>query len=272
MDPYTILGVRGNASEEEIKKAYKKLAKEHHPDKGGSEEKFKEINGAYTQIMKGSDPLNDFPDISEIFNMFINKKVFFKGPRITTSLKLSLEELESGGTYTIKYVRNIPTGKIIQSVTNTPIGVMSMMIPEEIKKEYEIQVNVPKCYDTRNPLVLENAAVGDNVPSSDLEIVVYLSGHKMYKRIEGTLDLQTVINLSLKESLTGFSREIKLLNSDEKVTVECESIVDPYTTKTIEGYGMMISDEIKGNLILKFHVVFPIFLSKETKDKLSELL
>ena len=47
-DYYQILGVSKNASEEEIKKAYRRLAHKYHPDKGGGdEEKFKEINEAY---------------------------------------------------------------------------------------------------------------------------------------------------------------------------------------------------------------------------------
>lgn len=47
-DYYKILGVDKNASPDEIKKAFRKLAHEHHPDKtGGNAEKFKEINEAY---------------------------------------------------------------------------------------------------------------------------------------------------------------------------------------------------------------------------------
>src|SRR3989338_7528354 len=47
-DYYEILGVGKNASQDEIKRAYRKLAHEHHPDKkGGDEKKFKEINEAY---------------------------------------------------------------------------------------------------------------------------------------------------------------------------------------------------------------------------------
>src|SRR3972149_9303364 len=47
-DHYKILGVNKNSSEEEIKKAYRKLAHQHHPDKKtGDEAKFKEINEAY---------------------------------------------------------------------------------------------------------------------------------------------------------------------------------------------------------------------------------
>ncbi len=44
---YEILGVSKDASQEEIKKAYRKKAHKHHPDKGGDEEKFKKINRAY---------------------------------------------------------------------------------------------------------------------------------------------------------------------------------------------------------------------------------
>ncbi len=46
-DYYEILGVSKDASQEEIKKAFHKLAHKYHPDKGGDAEKFKEINEAY---------------------------------------------------------------------------------------------------------------------------------------------------------------------------------------------------------------------------------
>ncbi len=44
---YETLGVEKGCSESEIKKAYRKLSRLHHPDKGGDEHKFKEINAAY---------------------------------------------------------------------------------------------------------------------------------------------------------------------------------------------------------------------------------
>lgn len=52
-DYYQILGVNKNASQEEIKKAYRKLALKYHPDRGGDQSKFKEINEAY-QILGDS--------------------------------------------------------------------------------------------------------------------------------------------------------------------------------------------------------------------------
>ena len=49
-DPYAILGVAKNCSVEDAKKAYRKLASKHHPDKGGSKEKFQEIKEAFELI------------------------------------------------------------------------------------------------------------------------------------------------------------------------------------------------------------------------------
>jgi curved DNA-binding protein len=53
MNYYEILGVNQNSSPEDIKKAYRKLASQHHPDKGGDTAKFQEIQSAYNTL---SDP------------------------------------------------------------------------------------------------------------------------------------------------------------------------------------------------------------------------
>ena len=52
-DYYSILDISRNATESEIKKAFRKKALQEHPDKGGDVEKFKEINKAYSVL---SDP------------------------------------------------------------------------------------------------------------------------------------------------------------------------------------------------------------------------
>lgn len=59
-DPYEVLGVPHGASEDEIKKAYRELARKYHPDNYANnpladlaQEKMKEINEAYATLMKG---------------------------------------------------------------------------------------------------------------------------------------------------------------------------------------------------------------------------
>lgn len=65
---YEILGVDKKASKEEIKKAFRKLAHEYHPDKkSGSEEKFKEINEAYS-ILSDDKRRAEYDSYGRVFN------------------------------------------------------------------------------------------------------------------------------------------------------------------------------------------------------------
>lgn len=82
---YDILGVNEKATPDEIKKAYRKLAVEHHPDKGGNEEKFKQIAEAYSVLSdenkrkqydyQKNNPFPNFggfngPSMDDIINQF----------------------------------------------------------------------------------------------------------------------------------------------------------------------------------------------------------
>jgi molecular chaperone DnaJ len=85
-DLYEVLGVTREASADEIKQAYRKLAREHHPDVNGdpaSEERFKEVAGAYEILsdpekrqrydafgQAGGSGAQGFADIQDIFDMF----------------------------------------------------------------------------------------------------------------------------------------------------------------------------------------------------------
>jgi molecular chaperone DnaJ len=67
-DYYKTLGVDKSASGDDIKKAYRKLAHQFHPDKGkGSEEKFKEVNEAY-QVLSNSEKRSQYDQYGQTFD------------------------------------------------------------------------------------------------------------------------------------------------------------------------------------------------------------
>ncbi|MDP2683786.1 MAG: molecular chaperone DnaJ [bacterium] len=67
-DLYELLGVSKSATQDEIKKAYRKLAHQHHPDKtGGDEKKFKEINSAY-QVLGNEQKRKQYDQFGQNFN------------------------------------------------------------------------------------------------------------------------------------------------------------------------------------------------------------
>jgi len=66
MDYYEVLGVAKTASQDEIKKAFHKLAHKHHPDKGGDEKKFKEINEAY-QVLSDAKKRAQYDQFGRVF-------------------------------------------------------------------------------------------------------------------------------------------------------------------------------------------------------------
>ena len=101
---YNILGLTKNASQDDIKKAYRKLALKHHPDKNfGDDRMFKKINEAY-QILsnpiekKAYDEKNIPENLSNLLNIFLNvffEKIKIKKPTIVP-INIDLEDLYYG--------------------------------------------------------------------------------------------------------------------------------------------------------------------------------
>ena len=131
MDYYKILGLEPTASQEDIKKAYRGLVKVHHPDIGGSEDKFKNISQAYetlsdSQNKKEYDLKNSFSsggfdnffnqfggDFSNMFDNAFNQNA--RGSDVTIRIRLTLEEVYHGTTKRIDTTHsafnvNIPKG------------------------------------------------------------------------------------------------------------------------------------------------------------------
>lgn len=136
---YEILGVSKNATEDEIKKAYRKAAMKNHPDKGGDPEKFKELAQAYEVLSDsqkreiydryGEDALKEgmgggggMHDPFDIFESFFGGNPFGgggsgrgrrqrRGEDVVHPLKVSLEDLYKGITKKLSLSRNVICSK-----------------------------------------------------------------------------------------------------------------------------------------------------------------
>lgn len=111
-NPYEVLGLSNSATLDEVKKKYRKLAKEYHPDVNkdeGSEEKFKEISQAYDDIINPKQA--EFPNINADF--FRNQSAINNFRRslntpITFRIFIELEEAFSDVNKKVEYERLVP--------------------------------------------------------------------------------------------------------------------------------------------------------------------
>ena len=123
MDHYKTLGVNSTAAPDEIKKAYRKLASLHHPDKGGSTAKFQEVQTAYDVLSdpdKRQDYDNpkpqfgnfgqhphpsgqpfDFETIFDVFGTRFNQTKQRQAPVSRVNVTISLTDVVTGGKRTI---------------------------------------------------------------------------------------------------------------------------------------------------------------------------
>lgn len=163
---YETLGVEKNADEKEIKKAYRKLAVKHHPDKGGDEHKFKEINAAYEIL---SDPetrakydkygLEGVADdggpgggsADDLFSMFFGggRARRSNGPRrgedVNHPIKVSLEDLYNGKTVKLAVNRQVLDGESKMCNTCDGQGVVVELRQIALGMVQQIQRHCQEC-------------------------------------------------------------------------------------------------------------------------------
>ena len=122
-DYYKTLNINRNASQDEIKKAFRSLSKKHHPDKGGNENRFKEISEAYDTLSSpekkqkydNPSPFDNMrsgegPNMEDIFNQFFRqnqRREVKKGRNLSISLMVTLDDVFFGVNKILKYKRKI---------------------------------------------------------------------------------------------------------------------------------------------------------------------
>jgi DnaJ-class molecular chaperone len=295
-DYYKILNISDKADENEIKKSFRKLSLQYHPDRGGDGEKFKEINEAYSTLsdknkrraydMQKNNPFMNNMDGggvnfgNDLFNMFFSEMQsnsmdeMFKsnfGPNI---------RIFRNGVPVNQVRKPDPIQKIVEITLeqcytgcNIPIVVDRwIMIDNTRSSEKEtIYVDIPKGIDNNEIIVLESKGniINENLKGS-VKIIIKINNHNNY--IRKGLDLHIKKKISLKESLCGFSFNLDHINNHNyTINNSSGNIIYPNYIRKINDMGMIRNDK-KGNLYIEFIIEFPKNLSEDKLKKIKELL
>lgn len=204
---YEILGVAKTASLDEIKRAFRRLASQHHPDKGGDKNKFQEIQAAYAvlgdeqkraeydnpQKPFGFDGMNGFQfnNIHDIFSMFGQSGFHGHHPKrnhVRMSLFISLYDVATGGTRTVSI--NTPQGSQTADI-DIPLGLNdgdNVQYPgiapggQDLVVTFRIQPSRQWHRDALNLTYAQDVSVWDLIVGGDVTVKNIL-GHELVIRI-----------------------------------------------------------------------------------------
>lgn len=283
-DYYKILGVEKSASEEEIKKAFRKLAHTYHPDKsGGDEAKFKEASEAYAVLSDkkkraqydsfgsagspgggaGFDPSGfgfdfsgfsnvdfDAGDLGDILSSIFGGRRVRRGRDIAVDIELSFQD----------------------SVFGTE---RKVLINSKLVKQKEVFIKVPPGIENGQMIRLngQGEILEGGVPG-DLYVKVHVRKHP-YLRKEG-YNLIMDLEVKLTEALLGSEKVVNTL--DGEITLKVPAGTKHTTILRVKGKGVpyapMGTDgkyKGRGDLYIRVLVQIPGKLSKEARKVVEEL-
>jgi len=294
-DYYELLGVKKGADEAEIKKAYRRLAMEWHPDKHKgdktAEEKFKEINKAYETL---SDPqkkamYDQFGESGTNFSGapggggtygggfggfdFSGYQSNFDGQGFADIFEAFFTGF-GGRSNGPRKGRNLEF-ELRVDFEEAAFGCEKELVITRPKKSGEnstetIKVKIPAGVD--NDSVVRLSGKGEaglnGGPTGDLYVHIRVAPHKEWIRNNFDIHSNTEINL-LMAVLGG---EIKVKTLQGEVTVKIPAGTQPGKIFRLKGYGVQkLHNEEKGDHFVKIQVVIPGKLSKKEKILYQEL-
>ena len=284
MNYYSLLDVNKSASPEELKKAYKKASMQHHPDRGGNEEKFKEINEAYATLKDPqkragydrfgtSDPQqqqqqqqqqhhhnfgfnqnidpND-PAFQDIFGQmfgqgqgpFGQRRPPVKNEDIQLYVDLGIDEVFSGKTIRIAY--NLQQGG---------------------EQTHEITIP-PGLHDVIRYQGLGNNGVS-GIPRGDLYAKIRIKDSKTWHRTG--LDLHTVAPINVFDLILGTDVHITTPQG-KNLSVKVPAGSKPSVVFSIHGYGIPdLRSGKQGIIFVKLKIDVPKITDPELIERITNL-
>jgi DnaJ-class molecular chaperone len=275
MDYYSTLGVDSSADQDTIKRAYKKLAMKHHPDRGGDTNKFQEIQKAYNVL--GDDQSraqydmekngfgggefhfttdNSFDPFSQMFGGRGSPfEQFFRqaggGRRqqrnrdLNIRCNVTLKQSYTGTELEANY--QLPSGKLETVIIKVPAGIQSGQ-------------------SIRYTGMGDDSVTG--IPRGDLMVTVMVEAVEGFDR-RGD-DLVALVNINPVEAMVGCTKIVTLLDATG-VRINLTPGVHHGSEYVTAGRGFKNLHGRIGNLIVRVLIDIPAVVDPAMKEKLEEL-
>jgi molecular chaperone DnaJ len=302
-DYYTVLGINRDATDKDIKAAYRKLARKYHPDVNpgnkAAEEKFKEINQAYEvisdaekrkkydQFGEGWEHAGQFSQsgqgggatfggaegmdsiFEQMFTGTRRRAQPRRGQDIEHALDISLEEAFSGTSrlLNLQSEDTCPTcggtGRVQKAVCATCRG------SGTVARVRQLEVKIPAGVKTGSRVrVAGQGGPGHGGPAGDLFLIITVLPHPSIERADD--DLLTTVPVPLMIAILGGSVEVPTLKGKLELKVPAET--QNGRTFRLAGQGMPhLGKTGRGDLLVKINVVLPLKLSEEEKELFTKL-
>lgn len=253
-DHYQTLGVPRGATDDEIKQAFRRLAMKHHPDRGGDEQKFKQINEAYDTLsdankrqqydnpqvriningnpFQGGGPFN-FDSIFEMFGARVHPRHQQSQRNQRITIWIPLEDAVSGGPRTVSM--------------HTPAGAQAL------------EITIPPGINDNENVRYPGLAAGGH----DLIVNYRVHGHPVWQR-DGQ-DLYTERGVDFWQLIMGSTLEITDLQG-RTLSLAIPPRTRPGTMLRARGRGVVRDGHAPGDLMVRLRAEMPDHIPQEIVD------
>ncbi|WP_271425116.1 J domain-containing protein [Aequorivita sinensis] len=294
IDYYKILGLTKSASEADIKKAYRKLARKHHPDLNpndkSAEQKFKQINEAnevlsdpekrkkYDQYGKDWQHADSYEKARQQQGSqgYSNQRTYTSGGQGFDESQFSdfFESMFGGGGFSGGGRRQ--TAQFKGQDLNATLRLNLTDILQDQKQtisvgDKKIRLTIPAGVEDGQTIKIRGYG-GEGMnggPKGDLYITFEIFNNTRFKRLES--DIYATENISLYTALLGGEITIETLSGKVKLNVKPETQNDTKVKLTGKGLPKYKKDGQYGDLYITYKVELPKNLSAKEKELFTEL-